>query len=185
MFTPTVINVVQLAVQEVGLSDRSHLHLCPEPVCTSACHLLLLQSIGKTETFVFNFEGLLVSFLWIKVRYESGFTKEEAEAFDAIKLAGERLVCIDREIGRDDGQRTPRGKLFDQEIGNSPTLVIVTKAVCKLCPGASHLSVSPEIVVQSLLESTEWRTLSRAGTANKLSPLQIGKALRGRMQTQS
>lgn len=62
----------------------------------------MLEAIGKTETLIFNFEGLLVSFLVVKVRYESGFTKEEAKAFDAIKLARKGLVRIDGEICGDD-----------------------------------------------------------------------------------
>ena len=65
MFASAVVNVIQLAVQQVGFPDRADFDLVSDPLGAAAGNFLLLKPVGKLQPFVFNLEGLFVGLLWV------------------------------------------------------------------------------------------------------------------------
>ena len=65
MFASAVVNVIQLAVQQVGFADGADFDLVSDPLGATAGDFLLLKPVGKLQPFVFNLEGLFVGLLWV------------------------------------------------------------------------------------------------------------------------
>ena len=102
MFASTVVNVIKLAVQQVGLADGADFNLVGDPFRATAGDFFLLKAVGKLQPFVFNLEGFFVGFLRVQRLNEFGFTKQKFEGFDAVKLIAEGFLGINGEVGRDD-----------------------------------------------------------------------------------
>ena len=65
MLTSAIVNVIQLAVQEVGFADGADFDFVGDPFGAAACDFLLLKPVGKLQPFVFNLEGFFVGLLGV------------------------------------------------------------------------------------------------------------------------
>ena len=128
MLAPTIIDVIQLAVKQIGLPDGTNVHLLAYPGGAAAGNFLLLQAIGQLQPFVFDLERFLVSFVWIKRGDESWLTKEKVQVLDAVKLSGQRFISVDGEVGRDNRQMAAGIDLLDEKIGDLATGMVVANA---------------------------------------------------------
>jgi hypothetical protein len=75
VLAPAIIDVIQLAVQQVGLPDRANLYLVAHPGGATAGDFLLLQPIGQFQALVFDLEGLFVGLVRIERGNESWLAK--------------------------------------------------------------------------------------------------------------
>ena len=75
MFSSAVVNVIQLAVQQIGFADRADFDLVGDPLSATAGNFLLLEAVGELQPLVFNFEGLFVGLLRVQSLDEFGLTE--------------------------------------------------------------------------------------------------------------
>ena len=102
MFAMAVINVVHLAVQQVGLTHRADFDFLLDPGRTAASHFFLRKAISERQSFILYLEGLLVGPLRIERGDEFWLAKKESQAFNVFQFFCQRLECVDSEVGRYD-----------------------------------------------------------------------------------
>ena len=95
-----VVDVIELAVQQVALPDRADFDLAGNPFGAAAGDFFLLQAVGQLKAFVFNLEGFFVCFFWIKRLNEPWFAKKKAQRSNAVELFAQCLICVNGEVGR-------------------------------------------------------------------------------------
>ena len=110
MLAPSVVNVIELAVQQVGLPDGADFDLAADPFGAAAGDLFLLQAVGQAQAFIFYLEGFFVGLGGVQRLNEAWFTEQELQRFDAVQLLAQGFVGIDGEISRYHGQAAS----FDQ-----------------------------------------------------------------------
>jgi len=123
-----VVDVIELAVQQVGLADGADFYLVADPLRAAAGDFLLLQAVAQFQAFVFDLEGFLVGFFRVDGGDETGLTKEKVQLAYPVEFGRQRFVGVDGEIRRDDGQLTTSGDLLDEEVGDFAVGMVVADA---------------------------------------------------------
>ena len=86
MLTFPVVDVVQLAVQQVGFPDGADFDLVPDPLSATAGYVLLLQAVCQCQTFVLNLERLFVCFLGVKRLNKAWLAEQKLQSVNAVQL---------------------------------------------------------------------------------------------------
>ena len=86
MLTVTIVNMVELAVQQVGFTDGTNFDLSLNPVGASAGHFFLLQAVGLSGGPLLNLESVFVGFFRVKRLNEARLAKKKSQRLDAVKL---------------------------------------------------------------------------------------------------
>ena len=140
MLAPAIVNVVQLTVQKIALTDRPNLDFALNPVSAAASHLFLLQAVGQLQAFVFNFESFFVGFFRVKRGDKAWLTKQKPKRLNAIKLLAQSVVSVNSEIGGNDGQFAVVGSLDGQKVRNVTSGVVVFNAMMHCGWSCCHLT---------------------------------------------
>ena len=128
MLTFAIVNVVQLAVKQVGFAYGADLDFVGDPFGAAAGDLLLLESVGKLKPFVFYLEGFFIRLFGVQCLYKSRLTKQELERVDAIELVTQSFIGVDGEVCRYDRKMTALGHLLFQEFCDFASDPIVSDA---------------------------------------------------------
>lgn len=79
VFAVAVINVVELAVQQVGFADRADVNLGSNPLRAAPGNVALLQAVGQRQVLIFKFERLFIGFFGVERPDKSRFAEQKLE----------------------------------------------------------------------------------------------------------
>jgi hypothetical protein len=99
-----VVDMVELAVKQIGLGDGADFYFAANPVCALAGNGFLLEAIGENEAGILDLKCLFICFSGVEGRNETGFAEQEAEFGGGLELSAECVVGENREVGGDNGQ---------------------------------------------------------------------------------
>jgi hypothetical protein len=129
VLAPPVVDVIQLAVQQVGFADGAYFDLAGDPVGAAAGHFLLLQAVGQRQALVFNLEGFFVGFFRIKRLNEAcGSPNRNCSDSMLSSCCTQGFVGVNCEVGRHHGKATSAHRLFAQEFRHFPPASVISNA---------------------------------------------------------
>ena len=121
-------DVIHLAVQEVGLLDGPDLHLALDPVGALPGDAFLLKFIGEFQAVGVDDERFFLGLAGVETVDEGRLAEEKIEMFDALECLLERVVGVDGEVGRYDGELGATLGFRPQEVGDRSPGVVVAQA---------------------------------------------------------
>ena len=120
-------DVIHFSVEEVGLFDGLDLHLALDPVGAFPGNSFLLELVGEFQPGGINDECLFLGPARIEAVNEGRFAKKEIKVFDALQFCFERVVGVNRKVGRDDGKFRTCLAFRSQEVRDASSRVVVPK----------------------------------------------------------
>lgn len=120
--------VVELAVQEVGLAHRADADLLPNPLGAVAGDGFLGEHLGELQSGSIHQKRLGFRAFRVEVLDKPRLAEEETQTPDARQFLLERVVRVNREEGRNDREVGTFPKLRLQEIRNPTASVVVPNA---------------------------------------------------------
>ena len=115
-------------MQQIGLLDGSDFDFLLNPFRAFPGNAFLLELVGKLKALGIEDEGLRLRLAGIKAVHKGWLAEEKIEVVNLVQSRLQRSICVDREIGRDDGKPRPIRNLRSQEIGNRAARVVVSQS---------------------------------------------------------
>ena len=151
LLDPVVVDVVELAMEQIGLADRPDVGLACDPLGALARDSLLLKAVGERQASVVDLERLAVHFLRIHAVDERGLAKEEVHVGDTVQYVLQGFVGIDREVGGNHGKGGSGPHSFTEIPGHASMIPVVTN------PGRAQRMVCLHDVRLNLLATRRMR----------------------------
>ena len=114
-------------MKEVLLFDSLDLNLALDPVGAFPGNSFLLELVGEFQPGDVNDKRLFLGLARIEAVNEGRFAKKEIKVFDALQFCFERVVGVNREVGRDDGKFRTCLAFRSQEVRDASSRVVVSK----------------------------------------------------------
>lgn len=121
-------DVIHLAVQEVGLLDGLDVHLAFDPVGALPGDAFLLKLVGELQTVGVDDERFFLGLAGVETVDEGRLAEEKIEMSNPLERLLERVVGVNGEVGRYDGEPGATLGLRPQEVGDRSPGVVVAQA---------------------------------------------------------
>jgi len=132
-FDAIMVDVIELAVEEVAPPDGADADLLPDPVRALPGYGFLAQTVPQLQLFLLDPIGLRLRSVRIQAFYETGFAEEEAEPGDLFKRLSKPGIGVDGEIGGDDREVRVLPDVFPEKVTDATSSPVVPDGRHRQC----------------------------------------------------